>query len=125
MSVDASCQQNNYSPRYSPVDMRSDERATTATTAAKITKDETGYIKKMKLFLTSAPAAAESSKTKPYKNWNCKCLINSLYSVLIGLHIRIRYLMQIGRTRFHTINTRAYIFICLNESYFLLMFVLT
>jgi len=61
------------SSRYSPVDTRVEEHiATTADPKVKVAaNDEDGYISKMKHFLTTA-TLANSSKTKPSKNCNCK-----------------------------------------------------
>lgn len=59
--------------RYSPVDTRVEERVDSAA-APKVkdaANDEDGYITKMKHFLTTA-TLANSSKTKPSKNCNCK-----------------------------------------------------
>jgi len=61
------------SSKYSPVESRVEERvATTAVPKARdVADDEDGYINKMKHFLTTA-TLANSSKTKPSKNCNCK-----------------------------------------------------
>lgn len=68
------------SSRYSPVDMREDDRMTATTTTSSRNSEpgnQDGYMKKMKVFLTTA-SSTKTSKTKPSRNYNCKYQIHYL-----------------------------------------------
>lgn len=62
------------SSRYSPVDMRGNDRITATTTASSKNSEpgnQDGYLKKMKVFLTTA-SSTKTSKTKSSRNCYCK-----------------------------------------------------